>query len=645
MTEYSSGVRPLFFAFAVLVLWTAPAHAADPRWTMVRTPSLTVIGDQPAKTLRDVATQIEQFRTVLAGLVTNADRPLSLPTIVFVFGDRKSMQPFVPLYNGKPIELAGYFRGGFDANVMLFSLEGFEESSQVIYHEFTHLLVRNAVRSIPTWLNEGLAEYYSGYRVESGAKSATIGRPLPQHLLLLRERYMPLAELIAVDQRSPLYNEGARRSIFYAESWALTHYLLTQVPNGSSAINRYCSAIAEGRTPDDAFRDAFGATPVELDKTLRSYVNRVRFSLERVDVNDRTGGAAPGPPRPMTAAEANAWLGDLQRRVGRETEAAARIEDAVSVEPTSSIAHVSLGLLREAQHRDSEAIDALDHAARMAPDDFLTQFLHGTWLLRIDRAESGPTLDKATSALKRAVAANSSSADAYGWLAYAQMLSESTLGEARVSIEKALELAPGRLEYRLRWADIRILQGGYDEAKALLTRIAAIKIDPDAASAAEQRLDRLARFNRAEALRNAARLDAESVSPDRKGAPASTTSRSVEVPGIDAPPESDARVVFNLRKVADGEDRVFGLLVRIDCASNEVRFTVRATERTVMAVARKMDEVELTQFMSEKDFTIACGPRAQPDTVYLTWRRDDPLVAGRVGVAVALEFLPRGYVP
>src|SRR5262249_16713099 len=146
-------------------------------------------------TLRDVATQIEQFRTVVAGLIRNADRPLSLPTIVFVVGDRKAAQPFLPLYNGKPLEgVGGYFQGGFDANVMLLSLEGFEESSQVVYHEFTHLLVRNAVRSLPVWLNEGLAEYYSGYKLEAGGKEASVGRPLAQHVLLLRERYMPLAD-------------------------------------------------------------------------------------------------------------------------------------------------------------------------------------------------------------------------------------------------------------------------------------------------------------------------------------------------------------------------------------------------------------------------------------------------------------------
>jgi tetratricopeptide (TPR) repeat protein len=551
----------------------------------------------------------------------------------------------VPLYKGKPLDVGGYFQGGLDANVMLLCLEGFEESSQIVYHEFTHLLLRNAVRSLPTWLNEGLAEYYSGYTLESGGKSATIGRPLPHHVLLLRERYLPLAELIAVDHTSPLYNEGSKRSIFYAESWALTHYVLTQMPNGPSAINRYGSAIAEGRTPDDAFRDAFGATPVEFDKALRAYVARFRFNFHRARLTDGIGSVPPGPPRTMTAAEANAWLGDLQRRTGRETEAAARIEAAVRADPDSPIAHVALGLLRVEQERRSEALDALEHAAQLAPDDFLTQFVHGSWLLRIDRSESGPTIDKATTALKRAVEANSSSADAYGWLAYAQMLSKSTLGEAHASIDKAVQLAPGRLEFLLRLADIRILEGDYDRAKALLTRIAAVKIDAEAVSSAEQPLERLARFERAEALRNAARREAEALSTSPSPAPASTASRSAETARRDAPPDRDTRVEFMLRKVRDGEDRAFGMLVRVDCTPNEVLFHVRAAGGMVTAVAQKMDDVELTQFTNDKDFSIGCGPRAQPDTVYLTWRREETPVGGRVGVAVALEFLPRGYVP
>jgi tetratricopeptide (TPR) repeat protein len=629
-----SAAIALFLA-TLTVASSATAFAAEPRWTMVRTPSLTVIGDQSPATLRDVAAQIEQFRTVVASLITNADRPLSLPTIVFVFGDRKSIQPFVPLYKSKPLEVGGYFQGGSDANVMLLSLEGFEEAASVIFHEYTHLLVRNAVRSLPTWLNEGLAEYYSGYRLEGGGKRATIGWPLAHHVLLLRERPMPLADVVAVDQSSPLYNEGSKRSIFYAESWALTHYAMSQ-PDGGAAINRYATAIAEGRSQDEAFRDAFGAAPADIDKELRVYLNRSKLMVGRFEFKDKIATAAPGPPRTLTTAEANAWLGDLQRRVGRDREASERIESAVAADGSAAIGHVALGLLRLSQQREDEGLEALRRAAEMAPDDFLAQFAYGMWQLRTGAARSQGANEPAVRALKRAIALNPTSADAFGWLAYAQMLSDGSLNDARTSIERAIALAPGRVEFRLRWADVRILQGSYGDAKALLTKLAAIKVDPDAAAGAAERLERVTRFERAEAARKAASL---------VPAASAGTGRDSAASNRIQPPASDVRLV--LRKVGPDEERVHGTLVRIECTRTEVRFHVRANEddRAVVAVAKRMEDVELTQFLDNNAFTITCGVREPPDTVLLTWRRDDPPVAGRVGTAVALEFLPKDYAP
>jgi tetratricopeptide (TPR) repeat protein len=630
---------------------SASASAAEPRWTMVRTPSLTVIGDQSAGTLREVAIQIERFRSVVAGLITGADGPLSLPTIVFVFGAQKSAQPFMPLFNGKPIALAGYFQGGSDANVLLLSLDDLQQGASVIYHEYTHLLVRNAIRSLPTWLNEGLAEYYSGYRLDANGAFATVGRPMPDHILQLRDRYMPIAELIAVDHTSPLYNEGSKRSIFYAESWALTHYLMTERPKGAAAINRYTSALAAGQAPVDAFREAFGATPAELDTELRTYVHRYTFSAFRFELAGRVAAVTPGPPRTMTSGEANAWLGDLQRRVRRESEGAARIEAAVKADPAAPFGHAALGLLRLSTQRVGEGLDALRQASEMAPDDFFIQFLYGVSLLRTDDAQSPDTARRAAAPLTRAVAINAESADAYGWLAYAQMLMDASLPDARTSIERAMRLAPGRVEFVTRWADIRILQGAYADAKAALAKIAAIATDPDAAAAAARRLERVAQYERAEAVRNAARLEAETVPVDPSADPPASADRPPAASGSSAPPAVDLpgpggrNVRLKLRHVGPAEQRVYGMLMRVDCTPAEVRFHVRTADGTMTATAKRMEDVELTQFLDIEDFAIACGPQPAPDAVYLTWRRDEAAVPGRVGVAVSLEFVPAGYVP
>lgn len=44
--------------------------------------------------------------------------------------------------------------------------------------------------------------------------------------LLAGANWIPMDELVAADQASPYYNEANKVSIFYAQSWALTHLLM-----------------------------------------------------------------------------------------------------------------------------------------------------------------------------------------------------------------------------------------------------------------------------------------------------------------------------------------------------------------------------------------------------------------------------------
>ncbi len=196
-------------ALVVTIVMIGTANlSAEQRWTTVRTPSLTVIGDQSPATLRDVAIQLEQFRTVVAGLIAGASRPPSLPTHVFVFGTRNALRPYLPISSGRPASLAGFFQRDGDVNTIALSLERMDESSAVAYHEYTHLLIGNAVRSIPVWLNEGLAEYHSTYRLVENGREAQIGRPPEGRLALLRQDSLPMAAVIAVEPSSASVQRG-----------------------------------------------------------------------------------------------------------------------------------------------------------------------------------------------------------------------------------------------------------------------------------------------------------------------------------------------------------------------------------------------------------------------------------------------------
>ncbi len=98
------------------------------------------------------------------------------------------------------------------------------EHYQTAVHEYTHLVVEHLGLKLPVWLNEGLADLYSS--LEAKGNQAVVGRPIEgRAMILMTQRWLDLNLLLAVDSDSPYYNERDKMSIFYAQSWALTHML------------------------------------------------------------------------------------------------------------------------------------------------------------------------------------------------------------------------------------------------------------------------------------------------------------------------------------------------------------------------------------------------------------------------------------
>jgi tetratricopeptide (TPR) repeat protein len=619
--------QPLLTA---LLCGCAAAHAgAEPRWTVVRSESMTVMGDQSANTLRDVARELEQFRVVLGRLSANGQPAPTAPTMVYVFGSRKAFEPFLPLHNGRPASIGGYFQRNVDTNTIALSTEGFADDAAVVFHEYSHLLVGTAVRSIPVWLNEGLAEYFSTFHLKPGGKGANIGLAIAPHVQLLRQRFIPLSQLLAVDRTSELYNEGERRSIFYAESWALTHYLMTELPSGQTLINQYASAIAGGAAPEQAFAATFGLAPAAFEPRLREYVRRMTFKAWLYTFDERLQTAAPMAARVLSPGEAEAWLGDLQLRIQRKDEAAKRIEGAVAAEPDNAPAQLALARLRLSQDRAGEAWPALERAAQLAPDDFGIQYGTGVASLQyLDRAadvKRGDLEQRAHDALTKAAVFAPNSPDTFAWLAYADLRLRAWDDAAR-AIARAIGLAPGRTEFRLRQADIMILRGSPNGARPMLQEIATRSADRISAESARRRLEAL----------------------DAAATPgtAPTTSAAPGVAPV-GPRRQLPRVRLDLRRVQDGEQRAFGHLTAVECTADRLQFHVEVGGRDLVTAAAKFADVDLVRFVESKDATLGCGVRPAPDPVYVTWRIDKPndWPGNFAGVTVAVEFLPLDFVP
>src|SRR5438045_5729825 len=147
-----------------------------------------------------------------------------------------------------------------------------ENPWSVVFHEYAHQLMNGIITSqLDPWFEEGFAEYFSSIEVD--AKEARVGKiPSDTYAIVQQQGLMKVADLFRVQQASATYNEsGERRTVFYAESSMLVHYLYDNqlIPKLSTYFGL---KIDRGVPIEEAMQQSFGMSAAQFDKTLRSYI-------------------------------------------------------------------------------------------------------------------------------------------------------------------------------------------------------------------------------------------------------------------------------------------------------------------------------------------------------------------------------------
>ncbi|HYJ91124.1 MAG TPA: DUF1570 domain-containing protein, partial [Pyrinomonadaceae bacterium] len=254
--------RPFLLGFlSIFLICTASQSiAAKDEWLQVRSKNFYLVGNASDKEIRHVASKLEEFRETLRLLFNKMNLTSPIPTNVIVFKSNSAFKPFKPRRaDGKPDNwLAGYFQRGEDTNYIVVSTEGEDaEMFRTIYHEYTHFVVNTnfGKSKVPTWFNEGLAEYYSTFQVVDDQK-INLGLAQENHIYLLRDsKFIPLEQLFRVTGRDLTVQGDHSRTIFYAESWALIHYLIQG--GKSDGLGKFLAGVIKGEPQDQAFQEAF----------------------------------------------------------------------------------------------------------------------------------------------------------------------------------------------------------------------------------------------------------------------------------------------------------------------------------------------------------------------------------------------------
>ncbi len=619
-------------ALAILCLLSAAAgtaHAAD--WVSLRTPHFLLIGDASARDIRNVALRFEQFREAVTTVFpVFADKTAGPPVVVFVFRNDKSYEPFLPQFNGKPVKVGGYFLNGRDVNYITMTANSRGQEFETVYHEFTHLLVHRVMPDLPQWFDEGLAEYFSTFELQGN--NAQFGVPILQHVALLRERQMPLAELFAVSHDSATYNEGDRRSMFYAGSWALLHYAILGKTERLAQLERFSQFLSDGDPIPRAFEKAFGYSTAALDAELLKYVRQSSMRFHVATIEQKISRRVEAEVSSLSEPEAQAWLGDLLSHAGRLDEAAARLKQAVEGAPDLALAHASLGALLTRQGKNDMAMPHLQRAASLKSPNEFVHYYYGVAL--VERARTNPSasddLQQGIAALARAVELRPGFTDAQRMLGYAHLLS----GDSEIAygvLRRALNENQGDHDTALLMAQIDLRLGRVSEARRLLGPVVARATEPALKDQARSLLAQSTQIQMQQKLRAEAGLTR---APD-PARPGSTQERVESAPRVFKP-------VF--RKPLPGEVRAYGLFTRVECTAAGIVLEVRIPGSTVRARTAAFADVDFISYQQKPSASISCGPRTPPEGVYLTWRPTDA-AGGDPKTAVAMELLPDGFVP
>src|SRR5829696_7191944 len=317
-------------------------------WRSVRTNNLLVIGNADAEKLRQVAAWLEFFHSAFARLVSRNVLNSSVPTTVIIFRDDASFTPFKPLYQGRPINVSGFFQAGEDVNYIAISLDPRDKDPYgTAFHEYVHLHVKDNIPNAPLWLNEGLAELYESLAFSGG--DALIGTHHHGYVSLLRQvELLPLKTLFSIGPDSPHYNEQDKVGIFYGESWALVHYLMLGDRAQQDQFKQFIQRVGRGDDVAKAIESAYGITLDTLETELQSYVRRGNIRAQRITGvdNPQTYGAYTATQRSaLTDSEAFYYLADLSLHLGRNEVAERAFKEVIAKEPGFLPAHAALGTM------------------------------------------------------------------------------------------------------------------------------------------------------------------------------------------------------------------------------------------------------------------------------------------------------------
>ena len=490
-----------FLPALLTAVLTAPAGAKTESWLEIRTPHFIVVSNSNEKQARHVADQFERMRFVFHKMFPNARVDPGSPIIVLAVKDRKNFEALEPeayLAKGQ-LKLAGLFLRAPDKNYVLLRLdaEG-EHPYSTVYHEYTHLISGRAQEWMPLWLNEGLAQFFENTDIND--KEVLLGQSSVGDLYVLQQnRMIPLTTLFTVDYNSPSYHQEDKGSIFYAESWALTHYL--EVKDYQEKTHRlldYLQLVANKIDAVTAAARTFGDLK-KLQSSLETYVSQRGLGYFRMpggtDVDDSAFTV-----RTLTLTQADTSRADFLAYDQRYKDARALLERVLHDDPNNVSARETMGFLEFREGKLDQAQKWYEQAVKLDSQSFLAHYYFAVIAMR-EGLSSADRQTEIEASLRAAIKLNPSFAPAYDQLAAFLGMQRKNLEEAHTLSLQAVHMDPGNVGFRMNAANLLMQMERPKDAITVLQNAMKLAASPEQVASMQ---NQIASFQQYQAARERA---------------------------------------------------------------------------------------------------------------------------------------------
>ena len=346
---------------------------AEETWIEVRSPHFRVLTDGTAGDARKVAYEFEQIRHVFVLRFNNEDVGSGAPLTIVAARNGGTVSQIAPLlWKARGDTVAGFFERRWEEQFALVRLDTWGDNNQAVaYHEYTHSVMHANAHWLPVWLDEGMAEFYAYSQFEHDR--TLIGSPTRRYRALKNNTLLPVSTMLELNQRSPYYHDEFKMQLFYAEAWAMVHYMTfgEGMENGAK-LNAFFKGLQDGTPQQKAFESAFGDVHA-FDNKFSQYVLQNAFKV----------GVLPADPalnpknftdRRLTPAEADYEIGQFQIGMHDGKDGLASLEKALAADPKLAGAHEELGFYDFDHGRDEDAKKEWQMAVSLDPNQARSAF-------------------------------------------------------------------------------------------------------------------------------------------------------------------------------------------------------------------------------------------------------------------------------